>query len=46
MLDTILEELEGQGLTSKTFENMPRVAVRWLGRLLPDNNWVCFSVDS
>jgi hypothetical protein len=39
MLDTILEELEGQGLTSKTFENMPRVAVRWLGRLLPDNNW-------
>ncbi len=46
MLDTILEELAGRGLASKTFENMPRVAVRWLGRLLPDNNWVCFSVDS
>ncbi|KAH9538125.1 hypothetical protein CY35_16G089200 [Sphagnum magellanicum] len=40
MLDTILEELAGQGLTSKTFESMPRVAVRWLGRLLPDNNWM------
>lgn len=39
-LDSLCEELVELGLCSKSFEDLPRVVVRWLGRLLPQNGWV------
>lgn len=39
-LDSLCEELDELGLCSKSFEDLPRVVVRWLGRLLPQNGWV------
>lgn len=36
----MLEKLAKLGLTTQSFEDVPRVIVRWLGRLLPENKWV------
>lgn len=40
-LDAVVEELASLGLCKKKFDDFPRVIIRWLGRLLPENGWVC-----